>query len=190
MADYEKAYREGLQLKARLDERVSVAMKPEAEKLANAAAAVKESGTAEQQAIEAATLDAIGATQNLLIALAAGGLVLGFAVAWLIGGGVSRPVLRITEAMHRLASGDLEAEIPALDRADEVGADGAGDEGVPAERAGGAPAEGEAEQRARREGPAADGDGPVHAGLRRFRVRRDGHAWRAPRRPCARRRTK
>ena len=121
VADYEKAYREGLQLKARLDERVSVAMKPEAEKLANAAAAVKELGTAEQQAIEAATLDAIGATQNLLIALAAGGLVLGFAVAWLIGGGVSRPVLRITEAMHRLASGDLEAEIPALDRADEVG---------------------------------------------------------------------
>ena len=59
--------------------------------------------------------------QNLLIALAAGGLVLGFAVAWLIGGGISRPVLRITEAMHRLASGDLEAEIPALDRADEVG---------------------------------------------------------------------
>src|ERR1700760_3885093 len=44
---YEAAYREGMRLKAALEEQVNARMKPEAEKLATAAAAVQQSGTAE-----------------------------------------------------------------------------------------------------------------------------------------------
>ncbi len=96
-------------------------MTHDAEGVAAAAAAVTNSAVAEQVAIETETLDGISATGKLMLMLAAGGLVLGLAAAWLIGTGVSGPVQRITEAMHRLASGELETDIPARDRTDEVG---------------------------------------------------------------------
>ena len=89
--------------------------------LAADTAAVNEFGIADEQSIEVAALGAIGTTKTLLLALAAGGLALGLVAAWLIGGGISRPVLRITAAMRRLAAGELEVEIPAVDRSDEVG---------------------------------------------------------------------
>jgi methyl-accepting chemotaxis protein len=118
---YEAAYREGIRLNGELEQRVNGSMKLDAEALAVAAAAVRDAGIADQRAIEAAALAGIAATETLLIGLTAGGLVLGLVVAWLIGAGISRPVLRITAAMHRLASGELDADIPALDRGDEVG---------------------------------------------------------------------
>ena len=96
-------------------------MKRDAETIAAAAAAVTSSASADQQDIEDATLSGISATETVLLLLASGGLVLGLAAAWLIGGGISRPVLRMTDAMHRLASGELEIDVPAADRGDEVG---------------------------------------------------------------------
>ena len=118
---YSAAYHKAIDLNASLDQQVNGSMAQEAEALAEAAAAVTNSAVTEQQAIETETLAGISATGHVMLALAGCGLVLGLAAAWLIGGGVSRPVRRITDAMHRLASGELEAEIPALDRGDEVG---------------------------------------------------------------------
>jgi methyl-accepting chemotaxis protein len=118
---FEGAYREAIRLNGEMDQRVNGSMKRDAEAIATAATAVKESGTADEQAIETATLSGIGTTESLMAVLALGGLALGLVVAWVIGGGISRPVLRMTEAMHRLASGELETEVPAVDRADEVG---------------------------------------------------------------------
>ncbi len=121
LADHNAAFVEAKRLKAELEARVYGSMKRSAELLAAAASTVQASGLAEQQRVEAATLAGIDATQTVLIGMAAGGLVLGLAVAWLIGRGISRPVQSMTAAMHRLASGELEAEIPAVDRGDEVG---------------------------------------------------------------------
>ncbi len=118
---YTTAYHKAVQLTQDLDQRVFGSMTRDAEVIAAEAAAVTNSAVTEQAAIETATLDGISATGRLLLTLAACGLVLGLAASWLIGGGVSRPVRRITDAMHRLASGELEADIPALDRGDEVG---------------------------------------------------------------------
>ncbi|WEF50655.1 methyl-accepting chemotaxis protein [[Pseudomonas] carboxydohydrogena] len=39
----------------------------------------------------------------------------------LIGRGISKPVVVMTEAMHELAAGDLSVQLPGLDRGDEVG---------------------------------------------------------------------
>ena len=119
---YTNAYHKAIELTQGLDERVNGSMRHDAEVVAEAAAAVTNSVVAEQQAIETETLDRISATGQLMLALAGGGLMLGLAAAWLIGNGVSRPVRLMTEAMHRLASGEIEAEIPALERGDEVGA--------------------------------------------------------------------
>jgi methyl-accepting chemotaxis protein len=50
------------------------------------------------------------------IAIAAGILL-----AWMIGRGIARPVADITEALRRLAAGDLGSAIPHADRRDEIG---------------------------------------------------------------------
>ena len=118
---YTAAYHRAIELTRILDQRVYVSLPHDAELVAGAAAGLSKSALTEQSAIETETLDGISATGRLLLVLAAGGLVLGLAAAWLIGGGVSRPVQRMTQAMHRLASGDLETDIPAQDRTDEVG---------------------------------------------------------------------
>ena len=121
LGTYTAAYHKAIDLTQGLEQRVNGSMRHEADLVGMAAAAVTNSAVAEQQAIETETRDAINATGRLMLALAASGLVLGLAAAWLIGGGISRPVQKITDAMHQLASGELEAEIPALDRGDEVG---------------------------------------------------------------------
>ncbi len=48
-------------------------------------------------------------------------VVIGIAAAFLIGTGISRPIVSMTDAMTKLAEGDKETEIPAQDHKDEVG---------------------------------------------------------------------
>ena len=61
---------------------------------------------------------------GLLAALVGGGLVAGIVAVLLIWGlslVIVRPIVGMTAAMGRLASGDNTTEVPALDRRDEVG---------------------------------------------------------------------
>ncbi|MBB4303668.1 methyl-accepting chemotaxis protein [Rhodobium orientis] len=48
-------------------------------------------------------------------------VVLGLVSAWLIGTGISRPIIAITDVMRTLADGDKTVDIPGLERKDEVG---------------------------------------------------------------------
>ena len=61
------------------------------------------------------------AATTLLIAGTIGALVLGALLSFLIGSGLARSIRRITVVMKRLSSGDLDVEIPALGRKDEIG---------------------------------------------------------------------
>ena len=59
---------------------------------------------------------------NLILASGtAVALLIGFLFAVLISRGISRPIRSMTGAMQRLAQGDLEAEVPAQGRGDEIG---------------------------------------------------------------------
>ncbi len=49
-------------------------------------------------------------------------IVTGFIAAFVIGRGISRPIIAMTGAMGRLAGGDKAVAIPAQDQTDEVGA--------------------------------------------------------------------
>lgn len=49
-------------------------------------------------------------------------VVLSIAVGLVVGAGISRPVLAITETMRRLANRDMNAEIAGVGRRDEIGA--------------------------------------------------------------------
>ncbi len=70
----------------------------------------------ENQAIE-------GMHERLLVVAIGTGLaaLASTAVSTLFGQLISRPITAMTMAMRRLASGDLNADVPAVDRGDEVG---------------------------------------------------------------------
>ena len=60
-------------------------------------------------------------SQNTLLIIGAVILLIGLIVAWLIGSRISNPIERMTEAMGKLASGDLDIEVPARERKDSIG---------------------------------------------------------------------
>jgi len=45
----------------------------------------------------------------------------GMIIAWFVSRTISRPLAAMTEAMHRLAEGDLDVDVPAAEREDEIG---------------------------------------------------------------------
>ena len=49
------------------------------------------------------------------------GLLLGVGIAWSLGNIISNPVIAMTDAMNDLAADNLDVEIPARDRQDEMG---------------------------------------------------------------------
>ena len=56
-----------------------------------------------------------------LVVIGGLGTVIGFALAFFIGRGVTRPIQGMTAAMSDLAEGNLDVEIPAIGRRDEIG---------------------------------------------------------------------
>ncbi len=67
------------------------------------------------------TAAAVQQTQQTVIATAAGALVLGIVLAWLIGASVSGPIRSMTDRMQSLAAGELDKAIPGGEQRDEIG---------------------------------------------------------------------
>ena len=59
--------------------------------------------------------------ETLVMWLGLAGLAAGAVLAWLIGRGISRPVVAMCAAMRALAGGDKTVEIPGVGRMDEIG---------------------------------------------------------------------
>ncbi len=80
---------------------------------------------AEEQALmevrQASNVETVGSTYSLIIGFAAGAIVIGLGLAWLIGNGIGGPLNRITDAMRRLAEGDTSIEVTGIGRKDEIG---------------------------------------------------------------------
>ena len=96
-------------------------MAKEAQVIAAAAERIKQSGIADEAKIEHETIDLIGSTEHLIVAIAIGSLVLGFLLAWLIGRAISKPVIGLCAGMRELAEGNFAVVLPGLGRGDEVG---------------------------------------------------------------------
>ena len=75
----------------------------------------------DQQRLEAESDAAIGETERLILMLAAGGFLLGAALALLLGKGISRPMIAMCKAMRELAGGNFDVVLPGLGRRDELG---------------------------------------------------------------------
>jgi methyl-accepting chemotaxis protein len=68
-----------------------------------------------------ATDDMISSAELFQMILTAAALVLGCALAFIIGRGIARPIRSMTAVMGKLADGDTTVEIPARDGKDEIG---------------------------------------------------------------------
>ncbi|GLR86326.1 methyl-accepting chemotaxis protein [Bradyrhizobium iriomotense] len=67
------------------------------------------------------TAAAVDQTRQTVIATAAGALLLGAVLAWLIGASVSGPIRGMTDRMQSLAAGELDEPIPGGESRDEIG---------------------------------------------------------------------
>ncbi len=61
------------------------------------------------------------AQQLMLVAIVAGVGVVGFLVSFLIGRGIARPVVAMSQAMRELGAGNFAVQLPGLERQDELG---------------------------------------------------------------------
>ena len=96
-------------------------MKKNGEDTAADSESIKKSGIADEQQIEHETASQVSWAERFVLILAIGGLMVGVVLAWLIGRGISRPVVGMYNSMRALAGGDTSVTVPGIGRKDEVG---------------------------------------------------------------------
>lgn len=119
--DYFKVFQQYAELHRELDELLGGDIQQSGAAMAAAAEAIDNSAEADQRRIEQATASLIGSMSVVVLLLSLCGLVIGVVLAWLIGRGLSRPVVGLTGVMGRLANGDHGVDIPGTERGDELG---------------------------------------------------------------------
>ncbi|WP_247448152.1 HAMP domain-containing protein, partial [Bradyrhizobium sp. 38] len=118
------AYREALEkliANAKMVDDLVTEMSGSAGAILQGATAMKADLVAEQQRLESESEATIGKTEQLVLMLAIGGTLLGAVLAFLLGTGISRPMIAMCKAMRELASGNFDVVLPGLGRKDEVG---------------------------------------------------------------------
>jgi methyl-accepting chemotaxis protein len=75
----------------------------------------------DQRRLESMSDALIGETEHLIAMLAAGGFLLGAALALVLGKAISRPMTAMCQAMRELAGGHFDVVLPGLGRNDELG---------------------------------------------------------------------
>ena len=118
---YYEAYERVAKIAKELEHLIDGAMREAALAMDEAAVEVQKSAAQDQDALKTETDASIETTSGLIILLSVGALVMGLVFAWLIGRGIANPVIAMTGAMHKLASGDKTVEIPGRGRGDEIG---------------------------------------------------------------------
>jgi methyl-accepting chemotaxis protein len=100
---------------------LTVEMTESAAAIDKGSAAMKSDLLADQKRLEAESRTTIGETEQLILMLAAGGFLLGVVWAFLLGTGISRPMIAMCKAMRELAAGNFDVVLPGLGRKDELG---------------------------------------------------------------------
>lgn len=121
VTSYNSAFHSAAALKSQIDSLINGAMSDLGRQVQRAIEAIKASATADEKLSAQTTLAIMDRTSALILGLAIGGILLGTALSWAIGHGISRPVLDMAAAMHALASGNLDHDMHGLNRADEIG---------------------------------------------------------------------
>jgi methyl-accepting chemotaxis protein len=76
---------------------------------------------AAEQTLAASSMAIAHGTRNFVTLLGLTGLVVGALLAWMLGRGISRPMIGMCAAMRELAGGKFDVVLPGLGRKDEIG---------------------------------------------------------------------
>jgi methyl-accepting chemotaxis protein len=120
LKSYREAFGKMVENKKTIDDLVTQ-MSGAAGAIMQGAGAMKADLVSDQQRLDAASHAIIGDTQHLILMLAVGGTLLGAVLAFLLGGGIARPMTAMCNAMRELASGNFDVVLPGLGRKDELG---------------------------------------------------------------------
>jgi methyl-accepting chemotaxis protein len=120
LEDYRQSLAKLIESSKSVDELV-VEMNESATAIVKGASAMKADLLSDQRRLESESDATVGETERLILALAAGGFVLGGVLALLLGRGISRPMIEMCKAMRELASGNFDVVLPGLRRRDELG---------------------------------------------------------------------
>jgi methyl-accepting chemotaxis protein len=118
---YEETISQVIERQTQVGELVNQDMRVVAEKMGEATDIIQATASEDAQAVRDSTTSLIDSTLTLVLIFATGGVIAGALLAWLIGRGISKPVIAMTGAMGKLAGGDKQIIVPALGRKDEIG---------------------------------------------------------------------
>jgi methyl-accepting chemotaxis protein len=120
LADYRTSFKRIQDIDGEIDT-MATSMRERVTAVGEAVDGFKTDAVKDQKAVQDETVSLFSNVSRLLWALAIGGMTIGVVLAIVIGRGLSRPIIAVTEAMRRLSGGDLQVAIPGLGRSDEVG---------------------------------------------------------------------
>ena len=118
--EYRQSLAKLIENSKRIDE-LTTEMTESAADINKASIAMKSDLLADQKRFEEESRATVGETEQLILMLAAGGLLLGVVWAFLLGAGISRPMTAMCSAMRELAAGKFDVVLPGLGRRDELG---------------------------------------------------------------------
>jgi methyl-accepting chemotaxis protein len=120
LEEYRQALAKLIENSKSIDELVAE-MADSAAAIVKGASAMKADLLSDQQRLESESDAVAGETERLILMLAAGGFLVGAALALLLGKGISRPITAMCKAMRELAGGNFDVVLPGLGRKDELG---------------------------------------------------------------------
>jgi methyl-accepting chemotaxis protein len=120
LEEYRQALNKLVENSKSVDE-LTTEMAGSATAIVRGASAMKADLLSDQQRLESESDAIVGETERLIVMLAAGGFLLGAALALILGKGISRPMTAMCNAMRELAGGNFEVVLPGLGRKDELG---------------------------------------------------------------------
>lgn len=121
LADYVAAFEKVVEDEHEIANLIHHEMNDAAERLIKDAEEIVAVVHAETTEVKAETIATIENGEMTMLILSVAGLVSGVVLAWFMGNSLANPVVAMTSAMERLATGDNEVDIPSLGRGDEIG---------------------------------------------------------------------
>lgn len=120
LSAYHTAFLKYVENTAKIDD-LSTKMTQAAASITLEAKVMKDGLLNQQEKLAAESSDTAHSTGNVVSVLGGAGIAFGALLAWMLGRGISRPMIGMCDAMRQLASGNFDVVLPGLGRKDEIG---------------------------------------------------------------------
>lgn len=100
---------------------LSTKMNEAASAVTQEAKGIKDGLLVQQSRLAKESAEAAHTTGKFVTILGGGGIAFGAILAWMLGRGISRPMIGMCDAMRQLAGGNFDVVLPGLGRKDEIG---------------------------------------------------------------------